>query len=71
MPSLNRDKHKIKEMKEKIEADGWYFVRRKGSHLQYKHPIKRGIVTISASGINKNLELSILRQAGLKKGYEK
>lgn len=71
MAKAKPDRHKIKEMIKIIEDDGWCFARRKGSHLQYKHPIKTGIVTIPFTGINKNLELSILRQSGLKKGYEK
>ncbi|HEY6390101.1 MAG TPA: type II toxin-antitoxin system HicA family toxin [Bryobacteraceae bacterium] len=25
-----------------IENDGWYFIRARGSHRQYKHPAKRG-----------------------------
>ena len=33
-----------------LEADGWYFVRQKGSHRQYKHPTKKGTVTITATG---------------------
>ncbi len=31
-----------------IESDGWYMVRQKGSHKQYKHPLKKGLVTIAA-----------------------
>lgn len=27
-----------------VEADGWYQVGTKGSHHQYKHPIKKGRV---------------------------
>ncbi|EPA2505491.1 type II toxin-antitoxin system HicA family toxin [Acinetobacter baumannii] len=51
-----------------IEADGWYLDRIKGSHHHFKHPTKRGIVTIPhpkkdlPSGTVKN----ILKQAGLK-----
>lgn len=29
-----------------IEADGWYLVRVKGSHHHFKHPTKKGLVTI-------------------------
>ena len=29
-----------------IELDGWFLVRVKGSHHHYKHPEKKGIVTI-------------------------
>jgi predicted RNA binding protein YcfA (HicA-like mRNA interferase family) len=32
----------------KIEEDGWYLARQKGSHKQYKHKIKKGLVTIAA-----------------------
>jgi len=31
-----------------IEKDGWFLVRQKGSHKQYKHAVKKGLVTISA-----------------------
>ncbi len=31
-----------------IEKDGWYLVRQKGIHKQYKHPFKKGLVTIAA-----------------------
>jgi predicted RNA binding protein YcfA (HicA-like mRNA interferase family) len=31
-----------------IEQDGWYLARQKGSQKQYKHPVKKGIVTIAA-----------------------
>jgi predicted RNA binding protein YcfA (HicA-like mRNA interferase family) len=29
-----------------LEADGWREVGRKGSHVQFKHPTKRGRVTV-------------------------
>ncbi|MDO9536120.1 MAG: type II toxin-antitoxin system HicA family toxin [Bacillota bacterium] len=60
---------KIREIIKLIEKDGWYLVRQKGSHKQYKHPEKWGRVTIAG---NQNDDLatgtlnSILKQAGLK-----
>jgi predicted RNA binding protein YcfA (HicA-like mRNA interferase family) len=30
----------------KLEADGWFKVAQKGSHLQFKHPTKVGRVTV-------------------------
>ncbi len=33
---------KTKEIIKIIETDGWCEVRQKGSHKQYKHPIKKG-----------------------------
>ena len=60
---------RVKEMIEIIEADGWYFVRQKGSHKQYKHAIKKGTVTIPDHGkndeLNHQLVNSILKQSGL------
>ena len=74
MTSSKCDRGKIKEMIRIIEDDGWYFVRKTGSHMQFKHPKKRGVVTVPDTGINKNLELSIKKQAGIgkigKKYYE-
>ncbi len=29
-----------------IEADGWELKRTKGSHRQYKHPTKKGTLTV-------------------------
>jgi predicted RNA binding protein YcfA (HicA-like mRNA interferase family) len=37
---------KVKDIIKLIEKDGWYLVRIKGSHRQFKHPIKSGLVTI-------------------------
>ncbi|MGD9555548.1 MAG: type II toxin-antitoxin system HicA family toxin [Mangrovibacterium sp.] len=53
-----------------IEGDGWYFAGQEGSHRQYKHPTKKGRVTIPDHGKRKDLDHktvnSILVQAGLK-----
>ena len=29
-----------------LESDGWYLVSTRGSHHQYKHPTKKGRVTV-------------------------
>lgn len=39
---------KARDIVKIIENDGWYLVRQKGSHKQYKHPTKKGLVTIAA-----------------------
>jgi len=53
-----------------IEADGWYLVRQKGSHKQYKHPTKEGLVTIAchkeSDDIAPGTLNSILKQAKLR-----
>jgi predicted RNA binding protein YcfA (HicA-like mRNA interferase family) len=38
---------KVRELIKMIEEDGWYQVRIKGSHRQFRHPKKPGTVTIA------------------------
>ncbi|MDP8207585.1 MAG: type II toxin-antitoxin system HicA family toxin [Candidatus Electryonea clarkiae] len=60
---------KVREVIKILEKDGWYIVRTKGSHRQYKHHIKYGLVTI-AGNPGDDLALgtlnSIFKQAGMK-----
>lgn len=50
-----------------IEKDGWYIVRTKGSHHHFKHPEKKGLVTIPhpVKDVPIGTVNSILKQAGL------
>ncbi len=60
---------KTKELIKIIENDGWYLVRTRGSHRQYKHPTKRGLVTVPgklSDELAPGTLNSILKQAGLK-----
>ena len=60
---------KIREVVELTEDDRWYLARMKGGHRQYKHPSKKGLVTISgklSDDVGKGTLNSILKQAGLK-----
>ena len=61
---------KVKEIIKILEKDGWYLASQKGSHKQFKHPIKSGRVTVPDHGQSKDLakgtQNSILRQAQLK-----
>ena len=60
---------RIREVIKLIENDGWYLARTKGDHRQYKHPVKKGLVTISgklSDDVSKGTLNSILKQAGLK-----
>jgi predicted RNA binding protein YcfA (HicA-like mRNA interferase family) len=60
---------KVRVVLRMLRNDGWYEVSRRGSHLQLKHPSKKGRVTVpgkpsddlAAGTLN-----SILKQAGLK-----
>jgi predicted RNA binding protein YcfA (HicA-like mRNA interferase family) len=40
---------KVRDIIRLIEQDGWFLVATKGSHRQYKHPVKRGRVTIAGN----------------------
>jgi predicted RNA binding protein YcfA (HicA-like mRNA interferase family) len=61
---------KVNEIIKIIEDDGWLLVRQKGSHRQYKHGIKKGLITIAAhkmsDDIAKGTLNSIFKQAQIK-----
>lgn len=52
---------KIREIIKLIEADGWYEVRQKGSHRQYKHSVKKGLVTIPIHRLSADLPIGLQR----------
>lgn len=59
---------KVREIIKLIEADGWYRIKSKGGHRQYKHWVKPGRVTVSgqmSEELDKKTQKSILKQAGL------
>ena len=63
--TIRKFKHVVKFLKE----DEWYLERTKGSHRQFKHPVKFGTVTVSGkmnADVRPGTLKSILRQAGLK-----
>jgi predicted RNA binding protein YcfA (HicA-like mRNA interferase family) len=65
---------KVREVIKLIEADGWYLVVTKGSHRQYKHPSKRGRVTIAghpSHDLAPGTLNSIFKQAQIKKSESK
>jgi len=60
---------KVRDIPKMVEADGWYLVTVKGDHRQYKHPTKRGRVTIAGApkhDLAPGTLNSILKQAQLK-----
>ena len=60
---------KVKQAIAVIEKDGWYLVRTRGSHRQFKHDAKPGLVTVPgkpSDDLAIGTENSILRQAGLR-----
>lgn len=38
---------KVRDVIKRLENDGWYLARTRGSHRQFKHPEKSGTVTVS------------------------
>lgn len=59
---------KVRDIIKLIEADGWYRIKARGGHRQYKHPVKPGRVTIpgqTRADLDKKTEKSILTQAAL------
>ncbi|MBU6303137.1 MAG: type II toxin-antitoxin system HicA family toxin [Verrucomicrobia bacterium] len=60
---------KVREVVAMIEADGWHLVRTRGSHRQFKHGMKPGLVTVAgkpSDDLAPGTLNSILKQAGLK-----
>jgi predicted RNA binding protein YcfA (HicA-like mRNA interferase family) len=52
-----------------IEQDGWRLARPRGSHRQYNHSVKPGLVTIPGKpgdDLAPETMASVLKQAGLK-----
>ncbi len=62
-------KYKVSEILELLKVDGWELINQKGSHRQFKHPTKKGKVTVNKKP-NETLEQEILnsifKQAGWK-----
>jgi predicted RNA binding protein YcfA (HicA-like mRNA interferase family) len=61
---------KVRDIIRAIEADGWRMVAQRGSHRQFKHPLKKGRVTVPGhpkDDLHPALEKSIRQQAQLQK----
>ncbi|MEP0751070.1 type II toxin-antitoxin system HicA family toxin [Trichocoleus sp. Lan] len=64
---------KVREVIKLIEEDGWYLARTRGSHRQFKHPTKSGLVTIAGKPSDElapGTLNSIMTQAQLKEEKE-
>ncbi len=62
---------KVREIIQIIQADGWHLVRIRGSHRQYKHQQKVGLVTVAGKpndDLAPGTQNSILKQAQLLPG---
>jgi predicted RNA binding protein YcfA (HicA-like mRNA interferase family) len=59
---------KVRDLLKKLRKEGWVLIRQRGSHRQFQHPTKPGIVTVAGKpslDLKQKTEQSILKQAGL------
>jgi len=60
---------KVRDVIKMIEKDGWFIVRTRGSHRQFKHKTKKGLVTIAGKPSDEMAPgtlNSVIKQAVLK-----
>jgi predicted RNA binding protein YcfA (HicA-like mRNA interferase family) len=60
---------KVRDAVRRLEAEGWQLIRMHGSHRQFRHPDRPGLVTIAgkpSDTLHPKTWASIMRQAGLK-----
>ena len=61
---------KVGDVLRMLKEDGWFLVATRGSHRQFKHPVKIGRVTLPGKppdDLAPGTLNSILKKAGLKK----
>jgi predicted RNA binding protein YcfA (HicA-like mRNA interferase family) len=59
---------KVSTILDMLSRDGWFLDRTRGSHRQFKHPTKPGVVTVpgkASDDIHPKTLRSVLRQAAL------
>lgn len=62
-------RYKVREVIEMLKKDGWYQIGQRGSHRQFKHPTKKGRVTVNeklSATLDQRMLNSIWKQAGWK-----
>jgi predicted RNA binding protein YcfA (HicA-like mRNA interferase family) len=60
---------KVRDVLRRLDQDGWRMVATRGSHRQFKHPIKSGRVTVAgkpSDDLAPGTLDSIRKQSGLK-----
>jgi predicted RNA binding protein YcfA (HicA-like mRNA interferase family) len=60
---------KVRDIIKMVKKDDWVLVRTRGSHRQYKHPKKPGLITIAgkpSDDVASGTLNSILKQGGFK-----
>jgi predicted RNA binding protein YcfA (HicA-like mRNA interferase family) len=59
---------KVRDVLRRLNGDGWFIDRSRGSHRQLRHPTKKGTVTVAghpSDEVNPKTLRSIWRQAEL------
>ncbi len=62
-------RYKVKEILKMLKEDGWYKIGQEGSHRHFKHPTKKGKVTVNkkpSEVLGQEVLNSIFKQAGWK-----
>jgi len=62
-------KFKVSEILKMLKSDNWVLLNQEGSHRQYKHPTKKGKVTVNgkpSDTLSQEILNSIFKQAGWK-----
>ena len=60
-------KYKVSEVLDMLKKDGWFICSYEGSHGQFKHPTKKGKVTVNgkpAEVLSQFILNNIFKQAG-------
>ncbi len=63
---------KVKDVIRLLEGEGWFLVATRGSHRQYKHPVRPGRVTVAgkpSDDLAPGTLNSVLKQSGLKEQH--
>ncbi len=61
---------KVRDVLRQLQEEGWMLVATRGSHRQFKHPVRPGRVTVPgkpSDDLAPGTLNSILKQAGLRK----
>ena len=69
MDELIMKRYKVFEVSKMLEKDGWVYCYSKGDHRQFKHPVKKGKVTVrgkESDDLSQFILNSIWKQAGWK-----
>lgn len=62
---------KVRDIKKRLESEGWYFARQKGSQKIYKHPQKPGIrIVLPDHGDNKEPSIGVMKDIEKRAGWE-